>query len=113
MHELSITQSILEIVLDKAKAVEAKEITRIDLVIGDLTGIVEDSVRFYFELLAKDTVAAGATLSVEKIRTGLRCRDCAVTFSPDSELWSCPHCQGQSLEIIGGRECHVKSIEVN
>jgi len=113
MHELAITQSILSLTLEQAKKVNANKITKINLTIGELTGIVEECVRFYFELLSKDTIAAEATLSFDKPPTTLRCRQCATTFSPENLTWACPNCGEQKIEIISGRECQVSSIEVD
>jgi hydrogenase nickel incorporation protein HypA/HybF len=42
MHELSITQSILSIALEQAEAAQANRITKINLVIGELSGIVDE-----------------------------------------------------------------------
>lgn len=113
MHELSITQSILSLTLEQAKKVNANKITKINLTIGELTGIVDECVRFYFELLSKDTIAAQATLSFDKPPTTLRCRQCATTFSPENMAWACPNCGEPKIEIISGRECQVSSIEVD
>ena len=112
MHELSITQSILSIVLEKAEAAQANRVTKISLTIGNLSGIVDECVQFYFELLSKDTIAAGASLSFYQPPTKLRCRSCANIFLPAELDWTCPNCQGQSVEIVSGRECFVESIEV-
>ncbi len=112
MHELSITQSMLEVALEQAKAANASKITRINLTIGELTGVVDDCVKFYFELLSKDTIASQASLIFEKPSTRLRCRNCAREFSPAELDWACPNCHSQSVEIIAGRECYVNSIEV-
>ncbi len=113
MHELSITQNILSIALEQAKAVQASKITKINLTIGELSGIVDECVKFYFELLSKDTIAAEASLSFDRPPTKLRCRNCSTTFSPDNLNWVCPNCREQQIEIISGRECYVNSIEVN
>ena len=113
MHELSITQSILSIALEQAKAVQAKKLTKINLTIGELSGIVDECVEFYFELLSKDTIAAEASLSFHQSPTKLRCRNCDITFLPDNLDWACPNCQEQKIEIISGRECYVESIEVD
>ena len=113
MHELSITQNILSIALEQAKAVQASKITKINLTIGELSGIVDECVQFYFDLLSKDTIAAEASLSFDRPPTKLRCRNCNTTFSPDNLEWVCPNCKGQQVEIISGRECYVSSIEVN
>ena len=113
MHELSITQSILSIALEQAEAAKASRITGINLTIGELTGIVDDCVQFYFELLSKDTIAAEATLSFDRPSTKLRCRQCDTIFSLDNPNWACPDCREQRIEIVSGRECSVASIEVN
>ena len=113
MHELSITQSILSIALEQAKVAQANKIIKINLTIGELTGIVDDCVQFYFELLSKDTIAAEASLSFHRPPTKLRCRNCATTFSPDNLDWACPNCRERSIEIISGRELYVSSLEVD
>ncbi len=112
MHELSITQSILSIALEQAEAVQAKKLTKINLTIGELSGIVDECVEFYFELLSKDTIAAEASLCFDRPPTKLRCRNCDTVFSPDNLNWACPNCQEQKIEIVSGRECYVESIEV-
>jgi hydrogenase nickel incorporation protein HypA/HybF len=112
MHELSSTQSILSVVLEKAKVAQAGKITKINLTIGELSGIVDDCVQFYFDIISKDTIAAEASLSFHQPPTKLRCRNCATTFSPDNLNWACPNCREQTIEIISGHECYVESIEV-
>jgi hydrogenase nickel incorporation protein HypA/HybF len=112
MHELSITQSIVSISLEQAEAAKARKITRINLTIGELTGIVDEFVKFYFDLLSKDTIAAKAELSFDRPTIRLRCRNCDSAFSPNGLYWVCPTCQEQKMEIISGQECYVSSIEV-
>jgi len=112
MHELGITQNILSITLEKANAVQAKQVTKINLTIGELSGIVDECVRFYFDFLSKDTIAAEASLCFHQPPIQLQCRNCATTFSPNNLNWACPNCQEQKIEIISGRECYVDSIEV-
>ncbi len=112
MHEYSITQSMLELALEKAAEAKASRITRINLVIGELSGVVDESVQFYFDFLTKDTAAAGASLSFDKKPTRVRCRDCQAEFSPDEHGWTCPDCHEASVEIVSGRECYMASIEV-
>jgi len=112
MHELGITQNILSITLEKANAVQAKQVTKINLTIGELSGIVDECVRFYFDFLSKDTIAAEASLCFYQPPIQLQCRNCATTFRPNNLNWACPNCQEQKIEIISGRECYVDSIEV-
>ena len=112
MHEFGITQSILSIGLEKANEAEASRITKINLIIGELSGVVDECVQFHFDFLSKDTIAAEASLSFERTPTKLRCRNCATIFLPNGLVWVCPNCEEQKIEVISGRECHVHSIEV-
>lgn len=112
MHELPVTQGMLSIALEHAAKAGAKRITRINLVLGEMSGIVDDSVQFYFDFVSKDTLAEGAVLTFERVPACFRCRDCQTTFSPDGRQWACPQCGEWSVEIVAGREFLVDSIEV-
>lgn len=112
MHELALTENILSIALEQAKAVQAQRITKINLIIGELSGFVAECIQFNFEFLSQDSIAAQAVLTFTPLPTSLRCRNCATIFTPKQPLWVCPSCQGQSVEIVSGRECYVESIEV-
>ena len=112
MHEFSITQSMLSLALEKAGEANASKITRINLIIGELSGVVAECVQFYFDYISKDTIASGASLSFETRPTKLRCQQCDKVFSPTNHEWLCPDCQQASIEIVSGRECYMESIEV-
>ncbi|MFO7773827.1 MAG: hydrogenase maturation nickel metallochaperone HypA [Dehalococcoidia bacterium] len=112
MHELGITESIVNIALAKAGEAEARKVTQINVVIGELSGFVPDCIRFYFDSLSQDTIAHEAVLHFESVPAQLRCRKCSVVFQPRDTQWSCPQCRGQSVEIAQGRELYIESIEV-
>lgn len=112
MHEFSITESVLTLAVEKAKEANASKITRINLIVGDLSGVVDECVRFYFEHISKNTIANGAELMIEMVPTKLRCDKCDAVFIPQDGNWSCPSCHEPSLEIVSGRECYMESIEV-
>jgi len=112
MHEFGITESIISIVLGKAKEAQAHRISQINLVVGELSGFVSDCIQFYFDFLSKDDIAEGAVLNFELAPAQLRCQHCSTIFRPQDTSWTCPECQSQDVEIAGGRELYVKSIEV-
>jgi hydrogenase nickel incorporation protein HypA/HybF len=112
MHELGVTENIVNIALAKAGEAQANKVIQINLVVGELSGFVSDCIQFYFDSLSKDTIAQGAVLHFESVPTQLRCRDCSTIFQPQDTLWSCPECRGQSIEISQGRELYIESIEV-
>jgi hydrogenase nickel incorporation protein HypA/HybF len=112
MHELAITQSMLDLVLEEAKKAGAERVGKVNLVIGEMSGIVDECVEFYFEFLSQDTIAHGATLSFKKTPTQARCRHCGELFTPQEFDWSCPSCHDSQVEIVAGNELYVESIEV-
>lgn len=103
---------MLDLVLEEAKKVGAERVGKVNLVIGEMSGIVDQCVEFYFEFLSQDTIAHGATLSFKKTPTQARCRNCGELFIPKEFDWSCPNCQDGSIEIVAGKELYVESIEV-
>jgi hydrogenase nickel incorporation protein HypA/HybF len=111
MHELPITEGILKIATDAAGG---RRITTIHLVIGELSSIVDDSIQFYFDMLSKGTEAEGALLDFQRLPATVKCHDCGKGFEVRAPLPStCPHCGGIKLQVTGGRELLVDSIEVN
>lgn len=112
MHEFSVTQAIINIALEEAKLAHATRITGINLVVGEVSSIIDDCVQFYFNFLSRDTLASGAILSFTRIPMQVRCRNCELTFSPDRWPWSCPQCSQWNAEIVAGQEFYIDSIEV-
>jgi len=112
MHELSITQHILDIVTKHAQRANAERVIAINLVVGELTGFVDDSIQFYFDMLSPNTLAAGARLSIRRVPARVRCSDCGKEFGPQGCRWLCPRCHTIGGAVVSGREFLVESIEV-
>jgi hydrogenase nickel incorporation protein HypA/HybF len=112
MHEQGIVESLLTLALKNAEKVNARKILRINVVVGDYTGVVEDAVNFYFGFLSKDTIAAGAGIHYTHVPGQLRCRDCDILFPLQKHRYQCPKCAGQRVEIVGGRELYIENMEV-
>ena len=112
MHELAVTQSILDIALENARKVDAKQITSINLLIGQMASIVDDSIQFYWDILSEGTIALGATLNIKRIPTEMHCFDCGHIFSPGPDSFDCPTCNSIRVQIIQGDEMRVESIDV-
>jgi hydrogenase nickel incorporation protein HypA/HybF len=111
-HELGVTQQILDIAIDKGTEAGTKAVRRINLVIGDMSSFISESVQFYFDYLAKDSIAEGAQLAFRHIPIKVRCRNCNNQFHPTQESWNCPVCNKNDVEVIEGKEFFVESIEV-
>jgi len=112
MHELSITQNILNIVNEHAQRASAQRITIINLVVGELTGFVDDSIQFYFDMLSPGTLSEGAKLAIRRVPARIRCRACGEEFELRDFNWVCPRCSAIGGDVLQGREFLVESIEV-
>jgi len=112
VHELAVTQSMLNLALEYAERAGAGHITRINLVVGEVSGIVDDCVQFYFDFVSKGTLAEGAQLAFEWQPARFRCRACGHEFALEDGNWACPVCQAMGGEFVAGREFYMDSIEV-
>jgi hydrogenase nickel incorporation protein HypA/HybF len=114
MHELPVTESILKIANDAAREAGAQRITVVHLLVGDLSGVVDDSIQFYFDILSKDTAAEGAVLRIQRVPGQATCLDCGSGWTVAPPLSPvCPGCGGPRVRVSGGRELRVESIEVD
>lgn len=113
MHELPVTQGILQVALDSAQQHGAQSITDIRLVIGAMSSIVDDSVQFYFDILSRETPAAGARLHFRRNPAIATCWSCRHQFEVTPPLAAeCPVCGSAQLQVAGGRDFYVESIEI-
>ena len=112
MHELPVTESILEIALRHGAEAGAVRIAAIHLVIGQLSSIIDDSVQFYWDMISEGTLAEGAALHFRRIPAVFLCSDCEQTYEPKDEDFSCPHCGSTSVRLTSGTEFQVEAIEV-
>jgi len=112
MHELAVTQSILDISLRHANKAGANKITGINLVIGEFASLVDNSIQFYWELFAEGTIAQDAQLHFERIIGEMTCTNCKNSFHPSDTDFSCPNCKSEFVQITKGDEFRVDSIDV-
>lgn len=108
MHELSITASVVAAVTERMAAAPVR---RIRLEVGRLSGLVPDSVRFCFELVAAGTTCEGATLEIDEPCGQARCRTCGDDFDTVEVLPLCA-CGSADVEVLGGRELRIREVEV-
>jgi hydrogenase nickel incorporation protein HypA/HybF len=109
LHEMSITQSIVEICESNATG---RQVLSVVLEIGELSNIVPDSVEFCFEACTRETLLEGARLVIDRIAGRGRCRECNAEFALHSYYDPCPACSGYQVEILAGEELRVKELEV-
>jgi len=87
MHELAIAQDMLDIVVTEARE---RSVSTINLVVGELSSVAEEPIRFCFEVVSKGTLAEGARLALTKVRALLRCKNCSCEFGLESHAGYAP-----------------------
>jgi hydrogenase nickel incorporation protein HypA/HybF len=112
MHELSLMESVRDLVLEQAAAHGAERVTGITLRIGTLAGVEPDALRFAHEVVWKGTLAEGAALMIEEVQAECWCQPCAAPFPADGGVCECPRCGAISRELRQGRELQLASLEL-
>lgn len=111
MHELPVVLDIIRVIDEEAKKRNFQKITQINLVIGELSSIVDESVQMYFEIAAKDSPCSNAKLIFEHRPAMLKCEHCGKEF-PHEKNFSCPECGGDSVLVKGtGTEFYIRSFD--
>lgn len=113
MHELPIVQSTLKQVLQTASLHKAKNVTHIHLVLGEFSGFVDESIQFYWPLVAKNTIAESAQITISRKPGMLKCLSCHSKISAQSLPNICPHCANHRLKITSGNQYQLDYIEVS
>jgi hydrogenase nickel incorporation protein HypA/HybF len=116
-----MTTKIVENVLREAENHNAKKVTEVLLVIGKLTFLGIEQVRFSFNILIDGTIMEGSKLNIEEKNGVVKCSSCGYEgdfIYEDNPLYHiptptlrCPKCGGR-VNIVGGRECTIKSIKL-
>ncbi len=108
MHELAITESIVAAIEER---VEGSRVEKVTLVIGELSGVETDSVRFCFEVCTKDTLLQGATLEILDVPGRAWCEACQAEIELHEPILLCA-CGSTDIEILSGQELTIKQVEV-
>ncbi len=112
MHEFSVMSYLLETVQEQAREHEARKVLAINLVIGERAGIVDDSLSFYFGMMAPGTIAEGARLNVRRTPMRFYCDRCAAGYSPVGADFDCPACKTTGRVTDDGSALLIESIEI-
>ncbi len=114
MHEVSIALGLIEELLRIAGENNAKNVIKVKLKIGEMSGIVTDSLMFAFDAIKiEHPILSSATISIEEVPLVCECAQCRKTFKTDSLAFpSCPFCESYSLKLISGEEQNIENVEL-
>ena len=111
MHEMSIALAVVGQVEEAAQAAGAVAVRSVALQVGELAGVVPESLAFCFELACAGTVLEGAELVTEPVSARARCEPCADEWAlgmpPDL---CCPACGTATAELLAGRELQITGV---
>ena len=108
MHELAITQSVVDAACERAAG---RRVRSIRLRVGALTAVVPAAMHFCFDLVTAGTLAEGARLDIEPRAASAHCRGCGSDFGPADAILLCP-CGSADVAVTAGRELQIVSMEV-
>lgn len=113
MHELSIAQSIVDIVGQYVPRTHFATVKLVRVRVGDLAGVVPDSLAFCFTAVTAGTPLADASLEIEHVPYTIRCSECGTESTTEPGLALCPQCGSTATRIIAGTELQVMTIDVD
>jgi hydrogenase nickel incorporation protein HypA/HybF len=113
MHEMSLVQTLLDQIAATVQASgHAGRVQTVELIVGRLSGVHVEALRFAFEVLAPSSIAAGAELRIEQPCAVIACRDCGLRNEVIDMTMNCPACGSGQIAIEGGRELLLQSLEL-
>lgn len=112
MHEMSLAESVLQLVEETAQREKAQRVKLVVLEIGQLSSVVPDALRFCFEAVTRDSIAQGAILEIIQTPGAGWCAACGATVAMTALYSECPTCGGYQVQPTEGTEMRVKEIEI-
>jgi len=108
MHELSIATAVLNTALKHA---EDRPVEVVVMRVGSLRQVVPESLRFYWGVVARDTVCDDARLEIDEIDARLQCEDCGREWEPLIPAFRCPDCASAHVTVAAGDELEIEYVE--
>ncbi len=115
MHELQVTERILNIALKHATTNNVTKIISIQLKVGEMSDLEDEWMQKYFDYLSKDSIAKGAILKIERTPVIMECDECGHSFQVnirEMKEIQCPECDSKTCTLTSGREYYIKDMEV-
>ena len=112
MHEYPITEQIIKICTDHCHKAGGSRVSKVNLVIGDYSGYVGESVQMYFDIISEGTVCEKAEIHIEHRAPKLKCSSCGALFKKRPMTFDCPECGGEGGPTDIGKEFYIDSIEI-
>lgn len=109
MHELGLSEAILEAVQRRAEGRRVKSFT---VRVGVMHRVDQASLDQAFSMVAAGTEAQDAAVQLVAVPVQAVCRACGHRDDGEDMPGACPSCGSGDLEVTGGDELLLESIEV-
>jgi hydrogenase nickel incorporation protein HypA/HybF len=113
MHEMALCESVLQIVEATARRHGAARVKTVRLEIGELSHVEPEAMRFSFQVVTRQSIAADATLEIDHVPGSAWCMQCSAVVAIARRGEGCPTCGSYQLQVTGGEELRVKDIEID
>jgi len=113
LHEMALMAGVFDIIRENTKDLPEKNVTRVTLVVGEMTNAVPEALEAAFEVYAKGTPVEGAELVIKDVPLIAKCRGCGWEGKTEKHVFMCPGCSSLGMEVVSGREMYVESLEVD
>jgi len=113
MHEVSIMAEAVRMAVEAVQAAGANRLIALKLRVGTLSGAVPEALQFAWDVVSRDTIAAGARFEIEAVPAACWCATCAVEFESADFINECPRCHEPRHELRHGRELEITSVEMD
>ncbi len=113
MHEMSLCEGVLQIIENESQRMAFSSVRGVTLEIGLLSQVEPEAMRFCFDVVCNGSIAEGATLNIIQNPGQAWCMQCADSKTISQRGTACPDCGSYQLQVTGGDEMRVKSLEVD
>lgn len=112
MHEMSLCESILDVIEQQAREQRFTKVKTVRLEIGALSSVEPEAMRFCFDAVMRGSLADRARLEIIDIEGRAWCRQCGHHVVIRQRYDACPACGGLPLRVDSGEEMRIKELEV-
>jgi hydrogenase nickel incorporation protein HypA/HybF len=111
MHELSLANSVVQILCEEAQRHQIRRVTRFSVEVGLLRAVVPELLVTCLGFAGKGTAVEGAEVQMHEVQGRARCPECGLEFAVDEIVFLCPRCERVGGEIVAGQELRVTELE--
>lgn len=110
VHEYSLVLSLIERVNEEALAHKATAVHRVEVSVGELSGVEPDLLASAFEIAREATLAKDAALTIIAVKARWHCQNCGIDVDGQQSL-SCASC-GNKARLIAGTDIVLEKLEL-